>query len=495
MLQSIKKLILTFDKYGINYVHWKSNEHLNLSLKGDTDLDILFDYNQRKKIEKVLIECNLKRFRGVPLIQYNGIEDYIGFDKEEAKIWHLHLHYRLTLGEKFLKGYNLPYEQILLKSKEKSESGIFIANSYEEIILLYIRMALKIRWRDFMKKISRDDINELKWLKEKTDVKKLNISLIFKNLSIFSQKEIVNLYNNENLKNKLSLVKLQKLLRKEFKNFTGYNSFTSWYTRTKREFFWILGGIKKRLHLNSKNPSRRVLPIGGLCIAFVGCDGAGKSTIIKYIRKEFSKKIDVVDIYLGSGDGSCSFLRFPLKIVMDAINKNKEKKGIKKSSQFNTNNNNVKSLKNKIMQYCKILWAITLTLEKKQKIKKTVRCKNQGMLVLLDRFPQVQTMGYNDGPLLYNMFGNKKGLLRIIKNWEYKLYKKFQQNQPDLLIKLMCKPETALARKPEMTLEDINRKNQVINNMNIGINTKTIYTDNDKNKTFSNVMEVIWEHL
>lgn len=56
MLESIKKMLNNFEKYDIQYCHWKSNEHIDEALEGDTDLDILFSSNQRILLEKVLAE-------------------------------------------------------------------------------------------------------------------------------------------------------------------------------------------------------------------------------------------------------------------------------------------------------------------------------------------------------------------------------------------------------------------------------------------------------
>ena len=80
MLKSIQNMLDAFEQNEIKYCHWKSNEHLGEALTGDTDLDMLFSPSQRSLLDKVLNECGLKRFRAMPLMQYNAIEDYIGFD-------------------------------------------------------------------------------------------------------------------------------------------------------------------------------------------------------------------------------------------------------------------------------------------------------------------------------------------------------------------------------------------------------------------------------
>lgn len=316
MLSSIKKMLDSFEKYGIEYCHWKSNEHLEEALIGDTDLDILFRSEQRVLLEHALSEAGLKRFRATSLMQYNAIEDYIGFDMEAAKIWHLHLHYCLSIGEKHLKGYTVPWTEFVLSRRhiESSKAGdIYISDAGDEYFLLLIRMALKLRWRDFGKKIGGDDILEMEWLKNRSSAQAI-ISTAGELLDKQVADEIQKLLKSD-IKNKNQLLHLQKILRRKMKYFSSYKRSTSWMVRTIREVFWLFGGVKRRVGYSSTKASRRISPSGGKVVAFLGCDGAGKSTTLSYVKKEFNKKIDVYSTYLGSGDGSSSLLRRPMKMV------------------------------------------------------------------------------------------------------------------------------------------------------------------------------------
>ena len=229
MLSSIKRMIDCFEKYNIDYCHWKSNEHLNDALNGDTDLDILFRPNQRDLLENALSEAGLKRFRATPLMQYNAIEDYIGFDKETSKIWHLHLHYRLTIGEKHLKGYTVPWTEHILSRRyiAISELGdIYCSNPADEYFLLLVRMALKLRWRDLGKKIGSDDLVEIQWLNGKCkdeEVIEVAKKLIDEQVALEIEKLL-----NINLEGKNQLLRLQKKLRNKLRVYSSYSNCTSW---------------------------------------------------------------------------------------------------------------------------------------------------------------------------------------------------------------------------------------------------------------------------
>lgn len=489
MLSSIEKLFRAFDENGIHYCHWKSNEHLGEALEGDTDLDILFDFKQRSELEQVFSMCGLKRFRATPLMQYNAIEDYIGFDQEDAKIWHVHTHYRMTLGEKHLKGYTItPWGNLILENRIKSEDGIWISSPSDEFVLILCRIALKLRWRDLVKKLGKDDIVEIAWLRERITMDSVVASAnnLVGNKSVESIRDLF----NSNISKKRQFVRLQKSLRKEFKPFTGYDRFGSWMTRSRREAFWFIGGVQRRLGLSNFKSNRRISPAGGLVVSILGSDGAGKSTTIDYLKKEFNKKIDTVSIYLGSGDGSSSLLRKPMKIVAKKVGG----KGVGHAVEKEYQEKEHVSMKSRFYSLGKIVWAITLAKEKNKKLKQITRARNNGLLVLTDRYPQIDTPGAGDGPLL-NRYFKSRGLLGRIARWEYQVYKRFSINPPDLAVKLIVPTEIALNRKPEMTREEIVFKRNIVLNMNIAKENVTIDTSAPFEITRGEVMSAIWNMI
>lgn len=487
MLSSIEKLLKALDEYDIKYCHWKSNEHLGEALDGDTDLDMLFDPAQRTELERVFSECGLKRFRATPLMQYNAIEDYIGFDKERAKIWHVHTHYRLTLGEKHLKGYTItPWGPILLRNRVKREAGVWTSDSSDEFVLFLCRIALKLRWRDWGRNLSKEEQNEDAWLRGRISGE--SVAVAAGNMVGEKSKEIILKLYETNLVKKTQLFSLQRALRKELKSFTAYGLFSSWFIRTCREIFWLYGGVKRKLGLNNFSPSRRISPSGGLVVAILGCDGAGKTTTLSYIKKEFSKKLDVVSIYFGSGDGSSSLLRKPMKLVARNIGG----KGIGHAVEKEYAEQKKVSYKSRLYSMAKILWAVTLAKEKKTKQRQMVKARNNGLLVLTDRYPQSCVFGASDGPLL-GRYQNVKGFLKRISEWEKRIYNDFSLNAPDLTIKLVVPTEIAITRKPEMTVEEIDNKKSIVMGMNISEHTAVIDTSLPFEFTFSEAMKKIWD--
>ncbi|HKT61776.1 MAG TPA: hypothetical protein VJQ46_17085, partial [Gemmatimonadales bacterium] len=134
---------------GIPYCHWKSNAHLAASAQGATDLDVLVDRAHDQALTLVLTRLGWKRFAAVPWLAYPAVEDYLAFDADTGRLVHLHLHHELTLGERNLKGYHLPWESDLFASRRLDRAtGLYVADPTAELLLLLVRSALKLGARD-----------------------------------------------------------------------------------------------------------------------------------------------------------------------------------------------------------------------------------------------------------------------------------------------------------------------------------------------------------
>ena len=137
------------------------------------------------------------------------------------------------------------------------------------------------------------------------------------------------------------------------------------------------------------------------------------------------------------------------------------------------------------------MWAITLANEKKVKQKQLVKARNNGLLVLTDRYPQCNMPGSSDGPLL-SRYQKGKGILKKISDWEQKISESFSVNPPNLTITLMVPTKIAIERKPEMTVDEIENKKSIVMSMNISDHMAIIDTSRSFELTRGEVMKEIW---
>ena len=131
----------------IRYCHWKSNEHLEQALDGKTDLDLLVHIEDKDRFVQALEDNHFKKIISPPYKQFPGLEDYLGFDHSTGAFSHLHVHYRLVLGQKYIKNHHLPIEDLIFDNL-CVKSGIFIPCPELELILLVVRAHMKVRSND-----------------------------------------------------------------------------------------------------------------------------------------------------------------------------------------------------------------------------------------------------------------------------------------------------------------------------------------------------------
>lgn len=482
-LRIVRELLTNMNEQ-IRYCHWKSNQHIADALIGVDDLDILIDRKQYGELQSILNQLKFKHFYTPGIRTYVGVEDYLGFDEDTGKIVHLHLHHQLTLGEKFLKGFHLPLEEAILESRRWDESAqLYCSSFYYELLLLIVRAAMKLRKRDILKKriLGNSSSAEYEWLVEYCpDFESLLLEEPFFNNQV--KEAMIKIY-----KYGFSFGSCNSLKHKLFRYYPYYAQgglLANTLRRQYREVGRVITELEKRVFKPNYPFLRRRVATGGVSIAFVGMDGAGKSTTIKEICTWLSKVMDVRYFYLGSGDGPVSLLRAPLRIALTLAHKSGT---IMRSSVDSDPQEREKSKPG----LTKRLWFYTLSLERITRLKAMRRCRNRGFVTIADRYPQSEISGLCDG----TRFDHFNGLTA---RTERKAMEYAKSCTPDLILKMMVSPEVAMQRKPgELTLEtgvylfDKVRRIKYSNKSNV----VEIDADQPQDKVWLDVKKQIWKAL
>jgi hypothetical protein len=299
-LASVLSLFDRFHEANLLYCHWKSNEHLGASLRGLTDLDILVDPSAAAQLTTLLADVGVKRFHVKPFHAYPGIEDYVLFDPASGRMVHVHVHYQLTLGEKVLKGYCLPWADRLLQTRVRDEaSGIYIADPNLELLLLVVRAALKLRGRDVLhEKMGRPyfkphAVREFHWLAQRVEADRLRAcaeDLVGRGAAAVLAGMLPALPPTRR-----QLHALRRSAAPYLDRYRLYSAAEARRQRWTREFglrAWSLGCRLQGIPGNSS----RTAPHGGLIVAVAGGDHAARTRLVRQLVSWLRWEIAVVPI-------------------------------------------------------------------------------------------------------------------------------------------------------------------------------------------------------
>ena len=481
----------------IRYCHWKSNEHLLASFTGATDVDVLFDRRAIIPLTRILGEIGFKRFVVKPGRGYPGIEDYVGYDAATGALTHLHVHYQLTLGEKFLKGHRLPWEERYLDTRVRDpEFDIYIADPHLELVVLLIRAVMKLRTRDLFKEslgapyITGGMQREMNWLKARVTEQRL-VTLGRELVGEAAAQLLPDLVADA----RPSVRRLRAFARRitpaldEYRLFGTAAAARQMLTRELGIVWWKV----RNWLIGAPTKSTRTMPQGGLTVAFLGADGAGKSTISTLIAEWLSREVAVVQTYGGSGKGSAS----PVRLLMQRAGA--VRRGIRgpASARVSRSSHNPGSASGAPPSAARVIWLLALLRERRGRARAARRAKGLGMIVISDRFPQSQFPGGNDGPRLAPWLENGPWLVRAAARRERGTFRLVDLSPPDLVVKLNVTPEIALQRKPETPGEQVRQGIEVIRGLRFPPTTRVVDLDGERplDQVLLEAKRAVWETI
>lgn len=237
---------------------------------------------------------------------------------------------------------------------------------------------------------------------------------------------------------------------------------------------------------------KKSLHNGGRMIAVIGCDGAGKSTITNEIEKWLSWKIDTHKIYLGSGDGPVGFTVKLMNIFANLYYRKRKQSNnefdVVKEEQKKSNNSKIRN----------IVASIYLTKLAKQRYKRILQgnqYNSNGAVVLTDRFPQSQFEKIYDGPGIDLSRANTK-ISNNNRSKEREIYRKIEDNQPEIMIKLIIPADIAYQRKPDHDFNMIKRKVNITEKLKFnGSNVYRVDASQPLTKVLLEVKKIVWNNL
>lgn len=443
MLDICSKHFEYLNKQKIRYCHWKSNEHLDAAVNGKTDLDILIHTDDKKAFEASLKQFNYKEILSPPSKQFPGLADYLGFDEQTGKFTHLHVHYRLIMGQKYIKNHWLPLEELFF-SNLILKDGIYIPRPEIELILLVIRAhvktdmislvkhAIKNTYTNLYTAFPSDIQHEFKHLIASSDINEVHRLLVESKLPLeFSRlTEFFDRISSDSLKFN-HIFSLQSYILKSLKPYRRATGISVYFSYAL--FYINATPIVSRFKKNQK----KTLIGDGKVFSIVGADGSGKSTLSKDIAKWLSWKMTTNKYYYGIPKTTTT-------------------------SAFDFTMRGLRKLKlNYAYKLTTALFWLYVAKVRSNVSHLSLKDQVKGQIALTDRFPLEafhKMKDPMDGPRLQSGF---EGSLKTFADREKMIY--LALNQPDKIFVLQVDIDELRKRKTDLPLEDHIIKAEAVN--------------------------------
>jgi len=430
------------------FCHWKSNDKILLSETGENDLDLLIKREDIHKFKMVLFDLGYKsaRFRKGPRSR-PGVEDYYGYDLITDRIIHVHAHYQLVTGNDATKSFRLPVENALIKSSSYAHSKLFLTPRAEfELVVFVVRMILKWTLLGAIKKrgrvLSVAYVGEFEFLHKQCDMEEIKRILMvhFEQIPVplFMRFLSVLASNRANI---VTQYLIYGSFRRCLQPYAMNSRFLDAVLVNYRRTYSI---ISKYVVFPKKN---RRLPTGGIQVAIVGGDGAGKTTAVNEICSWLSNDFEVQRLHLGKPKRSLSTLCFDVFLKIS---------GIRKKFPLD-------SSVNKFPGYFWMMRMVLYARDRYRCARKGALSASKGIFVIYDRYPmkELTTMDTLCCGLAIKYNSSKPA--RFLEKVEKKYFSKICA--ADYMIFLKVDPSIAVSRNTDDEPEYVRIRNEEISSL------------------------------
>jgi thymidylate kinase len=446
VLPLVAELLEALERAGVSYCHWKSNEAIERSASGANDLDLLIARDGAAVFARTLHDLGFLVARPRANRQLPGIIDYYGRDRDTGRILHVHAHHQLVLGDDMTKNFRLPIEGAYLASA--TSDGLFMLPSAEfEYVVFVLRMVVKhAPWDAQLGRKGRltpSERRELAYLQERIDravvAEIIRVHLPFLDRRTFAVAERA----------------LEEDAGRAIRAFAGRRVLRALRAHGRRPGAADLGlRVLRREwgNLLSRLPVRHTgkrLDTGGMVIAIVGGDGAGKSSAVDVVAALLSHDFETHRFHMGKP---------PWSRVTTAVRRPMRK--LRQHGLFSATTAPPWEVHTSYPGLAFLLWHVLTARDRLLEYQRIRRVVGSGGIAVCDRFP-LPDVRMMDAPRLRTVEGlERRPWARWLAEAEARCYAHLLP--PDLLIVLRVPPDEAVRRRPEQDAEFVRRRAQEV---------------------------------
>ena len=172
-LSLVVALARALDEAQIPYCHFKSNEALDRSMRGEADLDLLIGAEGARSFSQILIRLGFKEARPAAEREVPGVFQSYALDEPSGRLVQIHAHRHLVIGDHTTKNFRLEIEPEYLAGAVPTPL-LRVPRPEHELVLFLLRMVAKHCTLDAMMmlqgRLSSSERRELSWLTERSSL-------------------------------------------------------------------------------------------------------------------------------------------------------------------------------------------------------------------------------------------------------------------------------------------------------------------------------------
>jgi hypothetical protein len=433
----LERLAEALDATRVPYCQWKGHWTRHRWTAGQGDVDLLVDHDSRAECRQLLSDLGFKPALPPGPRQLPGVESYFGHDPSVPRLIHVHVHYRLLIGNFWRFTYRIPIEPAMLETA--GAGSLFrVPDPTFQFVVFVLRMVLlqvgrpvvsvRTRWRRGIQ-IQLDNLEGLTEREALATVLRRHLPSI--DLPFFDRCVATLRCESGPLERSLVPDLLHRRLR----------------AHARRPSFAALlnAAIDKLL----PPPIRRIIADermqfagGGNVIALVGGDGSGKSTSAAELTAWLGTQFATMRAHLGNPPRSLATLAAggALK-AEEAINRllGRESGGA---------------------SHLTLLRHLCTARDCYRLYERVQRFAVQGGIAICERYP-VPEIRSHVGPRIPALLATRPtAFARFLRNAEVGYYELVLR--PDQLFVLRIEPELAVLRKPEEPADYVRARGRAV---------------------------------
>lgn len=439
MNQTLQQLFDQLHREGVRYCCWDRRE-----LADQVTADILIDESEHQAMARATAALGFKRC--------------LGFDAATGTLIRLRISTTLVVDGGAQTGYRLPWESVCLSTRVL-EDGAYGADHHIALLLLLVREALAVEAGDVIRELF-GRYNPVHTL-------------------VAARQELVARVRQDRLR-QIAIPLIGARAARLLPVLCANSGPTARALRAFRR------RVEPALVPVASQPP---VSTRGRFVAFLGVDGAGKSTLTTEIARWLSAALPVTTTYGGSGKGSASWPRRVMQTIAGW-----RRRWIR-SSAAGTRDSIPSAASQPSLG--RLIWLMALTAERRRRATVALQAKVNGMVVLSDRLPQSQFPGWNDGPRLGPWRHNGSRLRRYAAEREAEAFRLVDLVPPDLVVKLHVSPNVASQRKPETRSQQLLNGIRMVRGLQFPPTTRVVDVDAEQPlpRVLIEAKRAVWECL